>query len=81
LQKIIKSETVYINAYVYGEFGRYPLYINIYIRIIKYWIKVVNTDNIFLEAMYNIALNYNNIGCVHRFVIWVTNMKTILNAF
>jgi hypothetical protein len=39
--------------------------------------KIVETDNILLKTMYNIALNDSNSGCVN----WVTNVKKILNAY
>ena len=29
---------------VYGELARYPLYINGYVRMIKYWTKIVKSD-------------------------------------
>ena len=28
------------NDLVYGETGRYPLYVNIYVKCIKYWLKI-----------------------------------------
>lgn len=34
------------NAGVYGELARYPLYICRFVRIIKYWFKLLHTDNI-----------------------------------
>ena len=38
---------------VYGETGRYPLYINRYVRMVKYWGNVLKTDNIIMKTMYN----------------------------
>jgi len=35
-------------AFVYGELGRYPLYVNIYVRITKYWLRVRSSENIVL---------------------------------
>ena len=37
----VKSSTS--NAGVYGEFGRYPLYSNRFVRIIKYWGKIIQS--------------------------------------
>lgn len=66
------------NAAVYGELGRYPLYINRYVRIIKYWFKIVNSNNIILKSMYNHALDdHNNKGYTN----WVSNVKTLLNNY
>ncbi len=33
------------NAGVYGELARYPLYVQRYVRIVKYWCKLLNTTN------------------------------------
>ena len=43
-------------AGVYGELGRYPLYVFRYVRIIKYWCKVLNTDNIIIQKVYEQGL-------------------------
>jgi len=37
---------------IYGEFGRYPLYINRYTRIIKFWCKIIYSDNIIIKKLY-----------------------------
>ena len=40
---------------VYVEFGRYPLYISRYLRILKYWFKLIQTDNIIMQKVYKIS--------------------------
>jgi hypothetical protein len=62
---------------VYGEVGRYPLYVARYVRIIKYWFKLITTDNIVLKTLYNQALNDCNSGCTN----WVTNVKQLLSTY
>ena len=59
---------------VYGELGRYPLYISRYIKIVKYWHKIINTDNIILQHMYTSAYN----DCILGRKNWLTNVKQIL---
>ncbi len=49
------------NVGVYGELGRYPLYISRYTRILKYWFKLIKTDNCILKVVYNDAL----LDCTH----------------
>ena len=56
---------------VYGELGRYPLFITRYVRIIKYWFKLLTTDNIILRTVYNQALNDCNQGQNN----WVKKVK------
>ena len=36
----------------YGEIGRYTLYIARYYIIIKYWCKVIATDNVIISRLY-----------------------------
>ena len=38
---------------VYGELGRYPLYISIYVRTIIYWTKVIQTENMIIKSLYD----------------------------
>jgi len=61
------------NAGIYGEHGRYPFYINQYIRIVNYWLKIVNTNNCILSIVYKCSLQLCNLGkpC------WATNVKHI----
>lgn len=59
---------------VYGELGRYPLYVTRYIRIIKYWCKLIITDNIILQTVYNQALS----DCKRGRTNWVASVKKLL---
>ena len=45
--------------------------------IIKYWFKLVNTDNIILKTVYNQAVLDSEKGHTN----WVSNIKTLLNDF
>ena len=42
---------------VYGELGRHPLYVERYVRIVKYWLKVVNSENIIIQTVIKQAIN------------------------
>ena len=57
------SQTKYEYAGVYGELGPFPLFINRYVRIIKYWCKICNSDNILIKTMYKVGLDNGNKGC------------------
>ena len=61
-------------AGVYGELGRYPLYISRYNRIIKYWCKVVNSD---IKRLYEQGLR----DCENGNVNWVPSVKKLLNKY
>ena len=41
---------------VYGDLGRYPLYISRYTRMISYWSKISQSDNIIISSLYLTAL-------------------------
>jgi len=62
-KRLLKVRSNTCNAAVYGKLGRYPLYVNRYIRIIQYWLKVVNTDNILLKCVYMDAVEDCRKGC------------------
>ena len=46
----VKQSTSTIS--LYGELGRYPLYISRNVRIIKYWCKLLKSENILLQQIY-----------------------------
>ena len=54
-KRILKVKLNTCNASVYDELGRYPLYIHRFLRIIKFWLKLVNADNMILKTFYNQA--------------------------
>ena len=76
-KRILKVRLNCNSAGVYGELGRYPLYISRYCKVIKYWIKVVNSDNILLNRLYQVALADSLLGCKN----WVTLVKTLLDDY
>ena len=59
---------------VYGELGRYPLYINRYVSIIKYWFKLLKTENIILQEVYILSNN----DCDRGYTNWVSGVKKLL---
>ena len=50
---ILKVKSSTCNVGVYGELGRYPLYINRYSRIIKFWCHILQSNNILILKLYN----------------------------
>ena len=65
------------NAGIYGELGRYPLYIARYTRIVKYWFKILYSDNIILRTIYEVSLKDSERGLCN----WVQSLKTLLEQF
>ena len=56
----VKSSTS--NAGVYGELGRYSLYSNRFVRMFKYWGKVIQSDNELIKCLYNDMFITSNNG-------------------
>ena len=73
-KKILKVKLSTSNAGVYGELGRYPLYVCRFTRLIKYWIKVINTENCVLQSAYSMSLD----GCIAGKRNWAYNVRTLL---
>ena len=64
----VKKSTT--NMMVYSELGRLPLYISSNIRIVKYWTKLLNTDNCILKECY--ATLYDECLKPPRAINWVS---------
>ena len=63
---------------VYGESGRYPLFINLYCRALKYWLKLTRCDNNrFPKKAYNtlLDLHFRNLRT------WATEICYILYRY
>ena len=64
------------NKMVYGDLGRYPLFINSYVSVIRYWCKLLqmNKERITYKA-YSMLLNLDEAGkkC------WVSEVREMLS--
>jgi hypothetical protein len=60
---------------VLGDLGQYPINLEMQIKTIKYWIRVVNLPNEHIvKQMYNSQMQLHNLG--HR--TWITDVKNLL---
>ena len=71
----VRSSTA--NVAVYGELGRFPLFINRYVRIIKYWFKISMSDNILIRYLYSSLSD----DCIEGKNNWVASVKQLLNNY
>ena len=63
------------NDLVYGELGRYPIYINSNVRCIRYWLKLVSMgENRLPSKAYRMLLSLDERGKVN----WVSNIRRVL---
>ena len=63
------------NMATYGELGRFPLYINRYVRIIKFWSKLITSDNIIIQHLYKALLKAVETGHTN----WLSKVKDLLD--
>jgi len=76
-KRLLKVKLNTCNACVYGELGRYPMYINRYMRIIKYWFNIRRSKNIIIKTVYNLTVSDYHKGC-HN---WIFNVKKMLDDY
>ena len=70
---IFKMKTSTLNEIVYGEVGRYPLFIERYKRIVKYWLHITQTNECkYVKMIYNIMYQKSIVNM--NTVNWVTNV-------
>ena len=52
LKRILKVRKSAVNYMVYCELGRFPMYIERYCRMLRYWFILLYTDNCILKCLY-----------------------------
>ena len=77
-KSLLKVKSSTNNMAVYGELGRYPLYVNRLYRIIKYWCKIMQTENIIIYTLYNCLLEKINQRNVKN---WAYDVKCLLDQY
>jgi len=67
------------NSFIYGELGRYPLKIKRLLRVIKYWIKIINCSNEkYVKLVYNMMLS--DLENYPEQKSWVSSVKALLES-
>ena len=74
----VKSSTP--NCFVYGELGVYPLYIERYIRIMSFWVKIINCSDKENSLLYRVYKELCNLTISNpREVTWASRVMGIPN--
>jgi exonuclease III len=73
---IIKVRKSASHNMVYSELGRYPIYIKRKVRIIKYWFKLLKTNNCILRSCYDQQYTELLKGKSN----WLNDVKSILSS-
>jgi len=76
-KRLLNVKTSTCNMGVYGELGRYPLFINRYVRIIKYWGKVISSENCLITTLYTNLKEKAEQGIQN----WAYNIKSLLDNY
>lgn len=74
LKRLLNVKMSTCNAAVYVETGRFPLHVNWKMRIVKYWLKIVKSENCILENIYKKLL----FDCENGEKNWLYNVKMLL---
>ena len=63
---------------IYGELGRHPLYINTYLKCIKFWLRLTCMENSrFPKKAYNMLLSLQR----HNYTTWACSVRNVLYKF
>lgn len=71
---VLKVKNSVPNNMVYRELGRLPMYLQRKLRIIKYWTKLLNTDNCVLNNIYSEMVDMTN-RSVRMDMNWAARVK------
>ena len=77
LKRILKVRKSTTNYMVYFELGRFPLYIDRYCRMLKYWLKILESDNCILKNCYDV-LYESSLKKQNDNMNWTCKIKDIL---
>jgi len=64
-------------AAVYSELGRYPIYIQQYVQIIKFWLHILYSENAVIKTAYYTSLDLHEKG----YKSWASRLHTLLNDY
>ena len=77
LKSVLNVKKSTPNCFVYGELGVYPLSLHRKIRIFKYWVKIVNSnEKTFIKQMYKELVSQSILQPMTK--TWVTLFKDLL---
>ena len=80
LKRILKVRKSTVNHMIYFELGRLPLYVNRYVRMMRYWLKLLETDNCILKSIYD-DMYESSLLKPNDKLNWCCKIKYLLNTF
>ena len=76
-KNLLKVKSSTSSCGVYGELGRYSLCITRYVRIVKYWSRIANSENILIVHLYNSLVDACNKGVNN----WAKSVRSLLDTY
>ena len=77
LKRFLNVDSKTPNDLIYGELGRYPIYLNSYIKCIKYWLHLTRMDNKRIPfKCYKTLFEIDRCGKI----TWATNVRKFLQS-
>ena len=73
-RNVLTEKKSTVNMMIYSELGRFPLLINRKISVVKYWLRLLKTDNCILKTLYADMLPNCNLNDNENFLQNLTNM-------
>lgn len=64
-------------AAVYSELGRYPLYVQRYVQIIRFWLHILHSNNNILKSAFYSSISLHDNG----YNSWAAKVHSILNEY
>ena len=78
-KKLLGVKRVTQNEFVYGELGRVSLQVTIHLSIIKYWLKILECENVkYIRYVYDFMLS--ELERKPNTVNWASNVKDLLSS-
>ena len=78
-KRILKVKKSTNTVMVYAELGVLPLFVRRKLKIIKYWTKLLQSENIILQTIYSDMLDMCNSGTAYP-SLWLYRVKTLLQS-
>ena len=76
-KSVLRVKESTCTAPVYSELRRYPIYIQQYVQIMKFWLHILYSENVVIKTAYYTSLDLHEKG----YKSWASKVHTLLNEF
>ena len=80
LRSVLRVKNSTPNCFLYGELGVYPLYLERYVRVLSFWVKIVNCDDKENSLLYKVYLELYELTITKpKEITWASRVRDLLN--